>query len=245
MCNSNYKLDRIGDNMKDKKYINEMHLWGKVFGFTAAVIICLFPITLMLIYNTAPNWSGVLGGLIAVAPTFWTVGIIEIFTYVPMLGVGGSYLTFVTGNVTNLKVPCLLNSLDSAKTTVDTDQGEVIATISVAVSSIVTTIIIAIGVFIIMFIAPVKDFLQSDFLKPAFNNILPALFGGLGVVYISKNWKISIAPIVLMLILFILIPGLNGGTVGIMVPVGALFTIGVSRILYKKGLLTKNTKKEE
>lgn len=231
--------------MKDKKYINEMHLWGKVFGFTAAVIICLFPITLMLIYNTAPNWSGVLGGLIAVAPTFWTVGIIEIFTYVPMLGVGGSYLTFVTGNVTNLKVPCLLNSLDSAKTTVDTDQGEVIATISVAVSSIVTTIIIAIGVFIIMFIAPVKDFLQSDFLKPAFNNILPALFGGLGVVYISKNWKISIAPIVLMLILFILIPGLNGGTVGIMVPVGALFTIGVSRILYKKGLLTKNTKKEE
>lgn len=245
MCNSNYKLDRIGDNMKDNKYINEMHLWGKVFGFTAAVIICLFPITLMLIYNAAPNWSGVLGGLIAVAPTFWTVGIIEIFTYVPMLGVGGSYLTFVTGNVTNLKVPCLLNSLDSAKTTVDTDQGEVIATISVAVSSIVTTIIIAIGVFIIMFIAPVKDFLQSDFLKPAFNNILPALFGGLGVVYISKNWKISIAPIILMLILFILIPGLNGGTVGIMVPVGALFTIGVSRILYKKGLLTKNTKKEE
>ena len=230
--------------MKDQKYLNEMHLWGKVFGFTAAVVICLFPIVLMLIYQTAPNWNGVLGGLISVAPTFWTVGIIEIFTYVPMLGVGGSYLTFVTGNVTNLKVPCLLNSLDSAKTTVDTNEGEVIATISVAVSAIVTTIIIAVGVFMIMFIAPVKEFLQSEFLKPAFDNILPALFGGLGIVYISKNWKISIAPIVLMLILFILIPGLNGGTVGIMVPVGALFTIGVSRILYKKGFLSK-TKEEE
>jgi hypothetical protein len=67
--------------------------------------------------------------------------------------------------------------------------------------------------------------------------MLPALFGALGVALVSKNWKIAIAPVALMLILFIFVPALDAGTVGIMVPVGVLFTIGVSRILYKKNLL--------
>ena len=79
--------------------------------------------------------------------------------------------------------------------------------------------------------------LTAPVLDPAFAQILPALFGSLGVAFVSKSWKIAIAPVALMLILFISIPALNAGTVGIMVPVSALFTIGVSRILYKKHLL--------
>ena len=74
-------------------------------------------------------------------------------------------------------------------------------------------------------------------LKPAFDQILPALFGGLGVVFVSKNLKLSIAPIVLMLVLFIFVPALDQSMVGIMVPVGVLFTIAVARILYKKGII--------
>ena len=74
-------------------------------------------------------------------------------------------------------------------------------------------------------------------LEPAFAQILPALFGGLGVAFVSKNWKIAVAPILLMLVLFIFVPALDAGTVGIMVPVSALFTIAVARIMYKKGAL--------
>ena len=74
-------------------------------------------------------------------------------------------------------------------------------------------------------------------LAPAFEWILPALFGGLAVVFVSKNAKLSIAPIILMLVLFICVPALNQSTVGIMVPVGVLFTIAVARIMYKKGML--------
>lgn len=231
--------------MKNRTYKEQMHFWGKLLGLTTAVTICLFPLLVAVIYKEGPNWGGVLKGLLGVAPLFWVVGIIEIFTYVPMFGAGASYLAFVTGNCANLKVPCVLNALESANVKIDTDEGEVIATVSTAVSAIITTLIVGVGVFLIMFITPVREFLEKDFLKPAFDNILPALFGGLGVVYISKNWKIAVAPILLMLVLFIAIPGLNGGTVGIMVPVGALFTIGVSRILYNKGLLTKKEKSEK
>ncbi len=50
-----------------------------------------------------------LGGVVAI---YLPVGIIEFVTYVPMLGPGSSYLMFVTGNLTNIKVPCALNALE-------------------------------------------------------------------------------------------------------------------------------------
>ena len=86
-------------------------------------------------------------------------------------------------------------------------------------------------------IVPLTPVLQAPVLQPAFEQILPALFGGLGVAFVSKNWKLALAPIALMLVLFIFVPALNEGTVGIMVPVSALFTIAVGRILYKRGVL--------
>ena len=227
---------------KDLSYVDKMHAYGKALGLTNAFAITLFPVIIMLIYNTAPNWNGVLKGTLAVAPIFWTVGIIEIFTYAPMFGVGGTYLAFLTDNLANLKVPCVLNALESANTKIDTPEGEVLATISVAISSIVTTLIISVGVLLIFIIKPFSDFLTSEALRPAFNNILPALFGGLGVVYVSRNFKIAIAPIILMLIIFICVPGMSS-LVSIMVPVGAVFTICFSRFLYKKGLLKNKSKK--
>jgi hypothetical protein len=151
-----------------------------------------------------------------------------------MLGAGGSYLGFVTGNISNLKLPCALNALEQNQVSANSEEGEVISTIAIATSSIVTTIIIIIGVICIV---PLTPILQAPVLQPAFEQILPALFGGLGVAFVSKNWKLAVAPVMLMLVLFIFIPALNSGTVGIMVPVSALFTIAVGRILYKRGVL--------
>ena len=173
-------------------------------------------------------------GLIATAPMYWAVGIVETFTYVPMLGAGGSYLSFVTGNISNLKLPVALNALEQTNANIRTEEGEIVSTVAIAVSSIVTMVIICLGVLLITPLTPILD---APVLAPAFAQILPALFGGLGVVFVSKNWKIAVAPVILMLALFIFVPALNSSTVGIMVPVGVLFTIGVSRLLYKKHLL--------
>ena len=63
------------------------------------------------------------------------------------------------------------------------------------------------------------------------------LIKGIKSFDLSKNVKLAIAPVILMLTLFITIPALNSGTVGIMVPVGVVFTIAFSRFLYKRGLL--------
>ena len=198
------------------------------------VLLFLFPMAVAVIYQAAPDWHGLLMGMIATAPMYWAVGVVETFTYVPMLGAGGSYLSFVTGNISNLKLPVALNALEQADVKINSEEGEIISTVAIAVSSIVTTLIILLGVLLITPLTPV---LNAPVLEPAFAQILPALFGGLGVVFISKNWKIAVAPILLMLVLFIAVPALNAGTVGIMVPVGVLFTLAVSRILYKKNML--------
>ena len=219
---------------KELNYMDSVHRYGRIWGIIVAATLLCFPLILSLIFKTAPDFGILLAGIVATAPMYWAVGIVEIFTYVPMLGAGGTYLSFVTGNISNLKLPCAIDAMERANVKATSEEGEVISTISIAVSSIVTTLIILIGVICIV---PLTPILESPVLVPAFDMILPALFGGLAVVFISKNAKLSIAPIALMLILFIFVPALNASTVGIMVPVGVVFTVIVARILYKKGVL--------
>ena len=221
--------------MKKKlSYIDSVHRDGRIWNIAVMILLLAFPITVAILFGAAPDWGALGLGLVATAPMYWAVGAIETVTFVPMLGAGGSYLSFVTGNISNLKLPCALNALEQNEVSATSEEGEVISTIAIATSSIVTTLIIILGVICI---APLTPILSAPVLQPAFEQILPALFGGLGVVFVSKNWKLAVAPIILMLILFIFVPALNAGTVGIMVPVSAVFTIIVGRIMYKKGML--------
>ena len=219
---------------KNLSYMDSIHRDGTVWNIGVMILLILFPVSVAAIFGAMPDWKALVLGLIATAPMYWAVGVIETITFVPMLGAGGSYLSFVTGNISNLKLPCALNALEQNEVSATSEEGEIISTIAIATSSIVTTVIIVIGVICIV---PLTPILEAPVLEPAFAQMLPALFGGLGVAFVSKNWKIAIAPVVLMLILFISIPALNAGTVGIMVPVSVLFTIGIARLLYKRGVV--------
>ena len=219
---------------KNYSYMDTVHRDGRIWNISMMILLLAFPVVIALIFNAAPDWRGVGMGLIATAPMYWAVSAIEVITFIPMLGAGGSYLSFVTGNISNLKLPCAINALENANADPKSEEGEIISTVAIAVSSIVTTVIIILGVLLII---PLEPVLSNPVLKPAFDQMLPALFGALGVALISKNWKLAVAPVILMLILFIFIPALNSSTVGIMVPVGVIFTIIVSRILYKKGII--------
>jgi hypothetical protein len=216
-----------------KTYTEKVHVWGRIWCSLAIVVFILYPLAASFYYRAWPSGMALLKGLLGVAPVFWTVGAIEALTFSPMLGAGGSYLGFVTGNLTNLKVPCALSAMEAAKVKPGTEEGELISTISIAVSSIVTTLIIFGGVLLLSQLQPI---LESEALAPAFDNILPSLFGALAVVFITKNWKIALAPLVFMLALFIAVPSL-ANSVSVLVPVGAIIAIAAARLLYKKGFL--------
>ena len=219
---------------KNMTYIDSVHRDGTIWNLGVMALLIAFPLTVAAVFGASPDWGALAVGLVSTAPMYWAVGVIETITFVPMLGAGGSYLSFVTGNISNLKLPCALNALEQNEVSATSEEGEIISTIAIATSSIVTTLIILVGVICIV---PLTPILEAEVLVPAFEQILPALFGGLGVAFVSKNWKIAVAPVVLMLVLFIFVPALNAGTVGIMVPVSVVFTIVASRILYKKGVL--------
>lgn len=219
---------------KEMRYIDSVHRDGTIWNLTVMVLLLAFPLTVAAIFGAAPDWKALGIGLLATAPMYWAVGAIETITFTPMLGAGGSYLSFVTGNISNLKLPCAINALEQNGVSANSEEGEIISTIAIATSSIVTTIIILIGVVCIV---PLTPILEAPVLAPAFAQMLPALFGGLGVAFVSKNWKIAVAPVLLMLVLFIFVPALSAGTVGIMVPVSVVFTIAVARVLYRRGVL--------
>lgn len=214
-------------------YETAIHRVGRFWMLSAGALLMMVPILICIRYDAWPGFLPVARGLLGVAPIFWTVGVIEAFTFIPMLGSGGSYLAFVTGNLTNLKVPCALNAVQASGVEPGSEEADLVSTIAVAVSSLVTTLVIVAGVFLLGQIQPL---LQSPLVAPAFDNILPALFGALAVVFVSKNWKIALAPMLFMIILFVSVPSL-ASAVGILVPVGALMAIGVARFLYKRGKL--------
>ena len=214
-----------------RNYMQNTDRFGKIWTWTAVVVVMAVPMAICLYYNAWPEATAVLKGLLGVAPIYWTVGVIEVITYTPMLGTGGTYLAFVTGNLTSLKAPSALNAMENAEVKPGTEEGEVISTIAIATCSIVTTLVLVLGVCLLAMVTPI---LEKPALAPAFENILPALFGGLAVVYVSKNWKLCIAPVVVMLALFLAIPSL-ASSVGVLVPVGVLIALGAARIMYKKG----------
>ncbi len=216
-----------------KSYMEKTYQYGKLWIWTALIVVLMVPVLVCIYYDAWPEGTAILKGLLGVAPIYWTVGCIEVITYTPMLGTGGTFLAFVTGNLTSIKAPAALNAMENAGVKIDSEEGEVISTIAIATSTIVTTVIIVIGVCALSYLTPILD---SPILAPAFDNILPALFGGLGMVYISKNWKLSIAPLVCMIALFLAVPSL-ASSVGVLVPVGVLITLGAGRIMYKKGML--------
>jgi hypothetical protein len=220
--------------MENKRtYIDSIHFSGRIWMVSALFILLMVPFAISVRYDAWPLLSVFLIAMLGVAPTFWTVAVIEVFTYVPMLGAGGSYLGFVTGNMMNLKVPCAVNAMSAAKVEPGTEEGEVISTIAIAISSIITTLIITFGVLLLVWIRPI---LEAPTLAPAFANILPSLFGALGVVLISRNWKVAMPPLVFMIALFMLVPAL-AGVVGILVPVGVVIAVIAARVMYKKGWL--------
>ncbi|MGI6200388.1 MAG: hypothetical protein ACOYJA_06435 [Christensenellales bacterium] len=214
--------------LRDPVYDRNIHRTGRVWMLIGLAVMMCVPLAISIYLGAWPRFADIMGGFLPLFMIYGPVAVIEILTYSPMLGSGGTYLGFVTGNLSNLKVPCALNAMQIAGVKPATKEGEVISTLAVAASSLVTNVMLIIGVLLLAQLTPI---LESPALAPAFANILPALFGALGVVYIARNWKVAVAPILAMILIFIIAPA---APISILIPIGALIAIGVARVLYNR-----------
>lgn len=224
--------------MSEKEQVLEefnkgLHRIGKIMMILAILVLVAVPFVMGAIFGVSPDMKGFLAGFAKVAIIYFPVSIVEFLIYAPMLGAGGSYLSFVTGNVTNMKIPCAMNARDIAGTQVGTPENEIISTISVATSAIVTTLVIVVGVILLV---PLQPVLQNEVLLPAFNNVVPALFGALGLKYFAKSPQIAVIPLVFMSLLCILVPSMISQTSTLLIPCGGLALL-IGFLLFKKGKL--------
>lgn len=216
-----------------EQFNNGLHRLGRIMTISVIFILVAVPFVMGTIFGVSPELEGFLTGLLRVGIVYYLMAIAEFLIYTPMLGTGGSYLAFITGNVTNMKIPCAMNARDIAGTEVGTAENEIVSTLSIATSAIVTMLVILAGVILLV---PLQPVLQNEALLPAFNNVVPALFGALGFKYFSKSPQIAVVPVALMSILCIFIPSLINETSALMMPCGALALL-IGFILFKKGKL--------
>lgn len=226
----------MGEQEKEQyleEFNNSLHRLGRFLLVSGIIVLSLVPFIVGMLYGVSPDMTAFLAGYAKVAVVYLPVSLVEFLVYTPMLGVGGSYISFITGNVTNMKIPVAMNAKEIAGTEVGTPENEIISTISTATSAIVTTLVIVAGVILLV---PLQPVLQSEVLLPAFNNVVPALFGALGLKYFIKSPKIAVLPLLFMILLCTFVPSMINQTSVLMVPCGAL-ALGIGFILYKKDKL--------
>ena len=216
-----------------EEFNNSLHRLGRITMALTMIVLSAVPFVMAAYFGTKIDGNGFLAGFLKVAMIYLPVSLVEFLVYAPMLGVGGSYLSFITGNVTNMKIPCAMNAKDIAGTEVGTPENEIVSTISVATSAIVTMLVIVAGVILLV---PLQPVLQNEALQPAFNNVVPALFGALGLKYFAKSPKIAVIPLLTISLVCIFVPSMITETSTLIIPGGAL-ALGIGFLLFKKGKL--------
>lgn len=233
----------------DKEYFNSTHRFGRIGAAIGIGFMLGIPAVVCQVYGVWPesivSIFMVAGGMLAI---FLPASLSEVLSFSPVLG-SASYIAFLTGNVTNLKLPCALNAMNQAGVTQGTEEGDIISSIAIAASSIVTTIIIIFGVILLV---PLQPVLTSPTIQTATKYMLPALFGGLmmgmfnedcGEYRAKGKLKAIILPMILVAAINSLFPlsGMEGIVLLIMMPL----TVLCARVLYKLGQIVLIPKNDE
>jgi hypothetical protein len=216
-------------NFDYDKYIEDTHKYGRFFLSVGVLALLGAPFLIASLTNAHINFPAFVTAVSKVLLIYIPSCIAEYLIYVPLLGIGGVYLSFLTGNLTNLKLPCAFSSRELAKTTAGTPEDEIVMTLAIATSALTTMLVIALGVLMIV---PLTPILQNPVIKPAFDNVLPALFGALGYQYFIKDLKLSTFAMVSMVLIGIGFPFLIGDTGTMIIVIGAL-SIGAAYLLFR------------
>jgi hypothetical protein len=218
-------------------YNVKLHRLGRIWTLIALLAMTAVPVLACIILGTGPEWGALAVALGILGAMNIPVALGEVFAYSYILGTNGTYLAFITGNLSNLKIPCVINAANLAGTTVGTEENELASTISIAVSTIVNTLVIGLGVLLVA-VTPAASIFEHPALQPAFNVVVYALFGALGGQYIVKHPKIAVLPFLGMtaLTVILVVSGMGGTLVktSYMVFVGVVACFFNAKRLYNK-----------
>lgn len=220
-------------------YNLKSHIIGKIWMALAMLIFFAVPTTICLYFDVKPDMS-VMGTIAVIVPFLinFLSGVFEPIIYSPMLGINSAYLAFITGNLSNLKIPCVVKAQEICGTKLGTEENEVVSTLSVATSTLVTTVIIAVFVLILAISNVETAIKNTPWITPAFTCVVYALFGSLGGKYVVKNIKLAVFPLVIIvafsLILGFAAPKLGVGSAYLFVGIALCAIFGILQVVREK-----------
>jgi hypothetical protein len=160
-----------------RAHINAMHRLGRC-GIVCAIIIMLgIPTVTGIYFNAMPTFLQVMSTAVGLLALFVPGAFSETIAYSPILG-SSYYLSQITGNITNLKLPVAKTALQLMDVEEGTEDADIVTSIAISVSSFVTITVIVIGVLLLQ---PLRPVLSLPVFKLAAANIVPALFGSLTI----------------------------------------------------------------
>jgi len=214
-----------------KKYFNDINRICRICSTIGIILLLAAPFALSISLNTMPDMPAFIKGYLQIAIIYIPVNIVEFLVYTPMIGAGASYISFITGNCTNMKIPCVINARDIVGAKQGTPENEIVSTISATVSALTTTVILAVGVILLVPLTPV---LKSPTLQPAFNYVVPALFGALAAKFFKQGKELVALPLIIMIAIYVIFPSMIAN-VGVLMVVSALISLAQAYLLFKKG----------
>ncbi len=226
-----------GADTNYQNYLKATHRLGRLVSVVTLAMLLAAPFVIGAYIGAMPDIGAAAKGFAAVGLVWTVTSVIEFLVYTPMLGAGGSYLAFITGNLINMKIPCAINAKDMVGAKTGTAENEIISTLSIATSSLVTIVVLAAGVLLL---TPLPPLLQRPVFQPAFANVVPALFGAMAYQFYRKDIKLALIPLALMSVLFIFVPSLTASASMMIIPSGAL-AIGLAWLAWKKEQSNKNS----
>lgn len=172
--------------MKESGYHSWIHKFGIASSLLLFAAMTAFPIVVSAVYGVWPDlkelWPGFVAAVLFMAP-YWPA---ETIGYMSVMGPGALYMSYITGNVTNLRMPATIGTINSLGIKPNTDECHTMAIIACGASIITAIVVIALGVVVAAPLAPV---LESPVIQPAFDYVVPALFGGLVAQTVLKGKK--------------------------------------------------------
>lgn len=223
------------NNFFENEYMPKMNKIGKITGFLGVAVAFLPAILLAVVYGILPKPAALATAFVAGASSFGVLWFVEPISYFSVLGPVGTYMAFLSGNISNMRVPCASMAQVAAEVEPGSEKGSVVATIGMAVSIIINVSVLTIGVILgssILAMLPAS-------VTMALGYLLPALFGAL-LVQFGLNAKSHAASILVFAILinialnagvFAWLPGANNY---LAILTSVFLSIAVAIVMYGK-----------
>jgi len=204
-------------------------IWFGRLTLAIAIVVSFAPcLYLWLVEDLFPGWTMIWQSFFPIILTWFLLWITEPISYFPILGITGTYVSWLSGNIHNLRVPCSVIAQQAVGVEEGSEEGDVISALGLCASVIVNLIIVALFAVAgtqILAVIPVG-------MKIGFDYALPAVTGSLMFTFMLRNWKVGVIAIVMAVLLNVLNLPYAFNLSGVI-----FSTIIISVFLLKKGIL--------